>query len=194
VLVTADVGSVVSIGSAVIGGLVAVLGVLGYQNRRTRLSAIRTAFNDVVGALSSDDVRRQLAAAVLLRRFFDPGSELGGRDLSGRRRAPYSGEALSVMAAVLRGLPSGDLQKLLADGLAYAPTLAGADLQRTNLQGAYLSSRTEGTLERADFYRADLSGGSLKSARPTPSSIKPGCGGPSSVTQIYEARISTKRM
>jgi uncharacterized protein YjbI with pentapeptide repeats len=70
------------------------------------------------------------------------------------------------MAAVLRGLPSGDLQKVLADGLAYAPTLEGADLQRTNLHNTYLSPRRrEGTLERADFYRAALSGGSLKRAR-----------------------------
>lgn len=165
-LIGADVGSAVSLGSAVVAALVAILGVMGYQNRRARLSAIRTAFNDVVAALASDDVRQQLAAGVLLRRFFDPTSELGARDLLGRRRAPYSGEALSVMAAVLRGLPSGDLQKLLADGLAYAPTLEEADLQRTNLQGAYLSPRRiEATLERADFYRADLSGGSLKKAR-----------------------------
>lgn len=62
-------------------------------------------------------------------------------------------------------MPSGDLQKLLADGLAYAPTLEGEDLQRTNLQGAYLSPRRiGGKLERADFFRADLSGCSLKSA------------------------------
>jgi uncharacterized protein YjbI with pentapeptide repeats len=166
VFIAADVGAAVSIGSAVVGALVAILGVMGYQNRRAKLSAIRTAFNDVVGALAADDVRQQLAAAVLLRRFFDPSSELGARDLLGRRRAPYSGEALSVMAAVLRGLPSGDLQKLLADGLAYAATLESADLQRTNLQAGYLSSRrTEGTLEGADFYRADVSGGSLKNAR-----------------------------
>ena len=165
-LIAADVGSVISIGSVVVGSLVAILGVMGYQNRRARVSAIRTAFNDVVGALASDAEREQLAAAVLLRRFFDPTSELGARDLFGRRRSPYSGEALSVMAAVLRGLPSGDLQKLLADGLAYAPTLEGADLQRTNLQGAYLySRRIGGTLERADFYRADLSGGSLNGGR-----------------------------
>jgi len=119
-----------------------------------------------VSALASDDAERRLAGAVLLRRFFDRSSELGVRDLLGRRRTPYAEEALSVIAAVLRGLPSGDLQKLLADGLAYAPTLKGADLQRTNLQGAYLSPRrSHGTLERADFYRADLSGGSLKLAR-----------------------------
>ena len=153
-------------GSAVIAAFVAILGLMGYQNRRARLSAIRTAFDDVVGALASDGARQQLAAAVLLRRFFDPTSELGARDVLGRRRAPYSGEALSVMAAVLRGLPSGDLQKLLADGLAYAPTLEAADLQRTNLQGAYLPvRRTDGSLEGADFYRADVSSGSLKGAR-----------------------------
>ena len=130
-VIAADAGSAVSIASAVVAALVAILGVMGYQTRRARLSAIRTAFNDVVAALAADDPRQQLAAAVLLRRFFDPA-----------------------------------LQKLLADGLAYAPTLAGADLQRTNLQGAYPSSRhARGTLAKADFYRADLSGGSLKGAR-----------------------------
>jgi Pentapeptide repeats (8 copies) len=165
-LVALDVGASVSITSAVVAAVVAILGVMGYQNRRARLSAVRSAFNDVVAGLASDDTRQQFAAAVLLRRFFDRSSELGVRDLVGRRRSPYSGEALSVMAAVLRGLPSGDLQKLLADGLAYAPTLERADLQRTNLQGAYLSPRRrKGTLQGADLYRADVSGGSLKKAR-----------------------------
>jgi uncharacterized protein YjbI with pentapeptide repeats len=165
-LITGDVGGSVSIASAIVAALVAIFGVLGYQSRRARLSAVRAAFNDVVTALASDDSRQQLAAAVLLRRFFDRSSELGVRDLLGRRRTPYSNEALSVMAAVLRGQPSGELQKLLADGLAYAPTLKHADLQRTNLQGAYLSPRRpESTLYRADFYRADLSGGSLKKAK-----------------------------
>jgi uncharacterized protein YjbI with pentapeptide repeats len=165
-VIAADAGSAVSIASAAVAALVAILGLMGYQTRRARLSAIRTAFNDVVAALAAEDSRRQLAGAVLLRRFFDPASELGVRDLRGRRRAPYAAEALSVIAAVLRGLPSGNLQKLLADGLAHAPTLAGVDLQHTNLQSAYLSSRhAGGTLEGADFYGADLSGGSLKGAR-----------------------------
>src|SRR5687767_14193991 len=120
---------------------------MGYQSRRARLSTIRSAFNDVMEALASDDRERQLAGAVLLRRFFDPSSELAVRDPTGRRRTPYSGEAISVIAAVLRALRTGDLQKLLADGLAYAPTLRAADLQRTNLQGAYLCPRpSHGTL------------------------------------------------
>jgi hypothetical protein len=59
-----------------------------------------------VSALASDDTERRLAGAVLLRRFFDRSSELGVRDLLGRRRTPYAEEALSVIAAVLRGLPS----------------------------------------------------------------------------------------
>jgi hypothetical protein len=195
VFIAADVGSAVSVGSAVVAALVAILGVVGYQSRRARLSAIRTAFNDAVSGLASDDGRQQLAAAILLRRFFDPASELGARDLLGRRRAPYSEEALSVMAAVLRGLPSSDLQKLLADGLAYAPTLEGADLQRTNLQRAYLSARRiEGTLERADFYRADLSGGSLKSARAANAvSTRPDFKVRSCVTPTYGARTSSKQ-
>jgi hypothetical protein len=112
VLIAADLGSAVSIGSAAVGALVAILGVMGYQNRRARLSAIRTAFNDVVGALASEDARQQLAAAVLLRRFFDPKSELGARDLLGRRRTPYSEEALNVIAAV----PSGVAVRRLAEG------------------------------------------------------------------------------
>lgn len=163
-----DMGNAISTVSVVVGGVVAVLGVLGYQNRRARLSSIASAFNDVVGLLAADDAERQLAGAILLRRFFDPSSELGLRaGLS--RRAPYAGEALSVMAAVLRGVPRGDLQKLLADGLAHAETLENADLQRTNLQNAYLAPRRySGSLQRggslvgADFYRADLSEASLK--------------------------------
>lgn len=164
-VLVATVTSLISAAAAAIAALIAILGALGYQNRRARLSAIRAAFNDVVASLASADDRQQLAAAVLLRRFFDKDSELAVRGILGRRRVPYAEEALSVMAAVLRGLPSGELQKLLADGLAYAPTLEKADLQRTNLQGAYLSQRRAGgTLNGADFYRADLSGGSLKNA------------------------------
>jgi len=83
-----------------------------------------------------------------------------------RRRAPYAKEAQNVLAAVLRGVSSGDFQKLLADGLAHAQTLEKADLQRTNLQDAYLAPRgPAGTLKKADFYRADLSGASLTGAR-----------------------------
>jgi hypothetical protein len=81
-------GGAVSTASVVVAGVAAVLGVVGYQNRRVKLS-----------------------------------SELGSTNWLLRRRAPYATEAQSVMAAVLRGLPRGDLQQLLADGLAHAGTL-----------------------------------------------------------------------
>jgi hypothetical protein len=165
-MVGVEIGTMVSVITAVVGALVALLGLLGFQNQRAKLAGIRAAFDTVIADLASTDKERQLAGAVLLRRFFDPESELSIRSWRGRGRSPYSGEALSVMAAVLRGMPAGDLQKLLADSLAFAPTLEKADLQRTNLAGAYLSLRhAHGTLEGADFYRADLSGASLKSAR-----------------------------
>lgn len=163
-----DLGNLVSTVPVVVGGLVGVLTVLGYQNRRARLTSIGSTFSEVVELIASNDPERQLAGAILLRRFFDPSSELGIR--AGRhRRAPYAEEARNVMAAVLRGVPRGDLQKLLADGLAHAETLEKTDLQRTNLQNAYLAlERQRGSfptlcsLQGADFYRADLSGASLK--------------------------------
>jgi hypothetical protein len=163
------VGGAVSTASLVVGALVGLLGVVGYQNRRAKLSAIRSAFNDVIGLLAAKDANRRLAGAILLRRFLDPSSELGIRDGLFRRRAPYAKEAQGVMAAVLRGVPRGDLQKLLADGLVHAKTLKfkEADLQRTNLQDAYLAPRKgwDGLLEEADFYRADLSEASLRGVK-----------------------------
>lgn len=162
-MLSLDVGASASIATAVIGTVVTVLGVVGYQGRRARLSSIRDAFNVVVAALASTDAEQQLAGAVLLRRFFDVRSEFGVRNLLGRRRVPYAEEARSVMAAVLRGLPTGHLQKLLADGLAFATDLENADLQGTNLQQALLSPRKQGSsLAGADFYHADLSGATLR--------------------------------
>jgi len=132
------------------------------------MAAAGDAFNSVVSSLGSDAEVERLAAAIRLRRFFNPRTELGIVD------TPYASEALNVIAAVLRTQKTGSFQKLLADGLAYAPSLCRADLQRTNLQKAYLGLRQggEGTEEQAridlynaDFYRADLSGASLKGAK-----------------------------
>jgi hypothetical protein len=169
-----DLGGAIPIVSIVISGTVALLGVVGYQSRRAKLAAIRLAFRDAVEMLAAPDMERRLAAAILLRRFLDPRSEHGMRDYRSRRRAPYASDAQNVMAAVLRSIPRGDLQKLLADGLGYAPTLKSADLQRTNLQDAFLGSRqkkawwnfkaTRCSLVHADFYQADLSAASLKGA------------------------------
>jgi uncharacterized protein YjbI with pentapeptide repeats len=55
---------------------------------------------------------------------------------------------------------------LLADGLAHAPDLRGADLQRCNLRNAYLGDRLGKKLDLsgADLYEADLTGASLRGA------------------------------
>jgi len=140
---------------ALVGAVLGVLRYFNYRTKRDRKAAVGLVFETVVEALASENEIKQLAASIRLRRFFDPNSEVG------QAGTPYSADALGVITALLRKQPTGNLQKLLADGLTYAPTLVGADLQRTNLQGAYLG-RTD--VSRADFYRADLSGGSLKGA------------------------------
>lgn len=153
-----------------VGALVLTAGMyVEFQRRRDKLTAIRDAFEITVRDLASTEETQRLATAILLRRFFDEKSELGIRSTFHRQRsAPYAQEALNVMAAVLRGLETGNFQKLLADGLAYAPDLRKADLQRANLQNAYLGPhRVSAALEHADFYRADLSGASLKDSQAT---------------------------
>src|SRR6266568_9567220 len=165
-MVTADITTVTTVLTAVGGLVLTAFGYVGYQNRRDQLASIRKTFDEVVESLAAVNEEHRLAGAILLRRFFDETSELGIRTLlPPRRRAPYAQEAVSVIAAVLRGLETGNFQKLLADSLAYAPDLKRVDLQKTNLQNSYLGPRRKGvTLERADFYRADLSGASLKGA------------------------------
>lgn len=127
---------------------------------RQGLEAIRHEFEQVIDMISADDLAHRRAAAILLRRFFDEDAEQGGR------QTPYAKEALDVMSALLRGAEADAVQKLLADGLAYAPTLEDADLQETNLQQAYLGAqpRRSVDLSRADFFRADATGASFRGA------------------------------
>ena len=123
------------------------------------------SFDTVVAQLSSSNPSSQLAAAVLLRRYFDIGKI--------REDAKLRTETINVISAMLRVLPVGILQKTLADGLAYAVELQGADLQRVNLQNAYLGVKDDkGNLikkliqkfikkrihvQNADLFMADLS-------------------------------------
>jgi hypothetical protein len=92
-----------------------------------------------------------MAGAVLLRRFFDRRTEQGAR---GR---PYVGEAIEVMAGMLREEQPVRVQKVLADGLRYARELQGADLQNCDLRNAYIGQKT-GDKEAVDLSRADLYG------------------------------------
>lgn len=131
----------------------AALGILkyfNYRSRRDQISLVGEAFAQTVEGLSADAQAKQLAAAVLLRRFFDRETEQGAAG------TPYEREAIAVIAALLRNTETGELQKLLADGLAYATSLHAADLQRCNLSRAYLGKRP----------RATVTHGSARSLRP----------------------------
>jgi uncharacterized protein YjbI with pentapeptide repeats len=158
-----DLGALGTGLAAVVGALIAIFRYLNLTTHRDKLVAARKSFDTVTTSLASENEVDRLAGAILLRRFFDPKSEVSTKD------TPYATEAVNVIAAILRGQPTGNFQKLLADGLAFAPSLTGADLQRTNLNNAYLGARDLGAgdkrkvdLRKADFFRADLTEASLK--------------------------------
>ncbi len=157
-----DVGTSAAAFAAVAGAVIALLQYFSFKftTYRDKAAATRKSLETVVASLASTNEVDRLAGAILLRKFFDPTSEVSTKG------TPYATDAVTVIAAILRGQPAGHFQKLLADGLAFAPSLEGADLQRTNLQNAYLSLHGERRLDLrgADFFRADLAGASLKGA------------------------------
>lgn len=125
----------IAVVGALLASALAILKYFNYRTRRDRISLVGQAFSSTVDGLSSDAEAKKLAAAILLRRFFDKETEQGAAG------TPYEREAVAVIAALLRNTPTGELQKLLADGLAYASSLRGADLQDCNLSRAYLGRR-----------------------------------------------------
>jgi Pentapeptide repeats (8 copies) len=125
---------VVAVGALLTGAL-GILKYFNYRTHRDRVSVVGQAFSSTVEGLSSDAEAKKLAAAILLRRFFDEETEQGAAG------TPYKREAVAVIAALLRNTKTGELQKLVADGLAYASSLQGADLQQCNLSRAYLGQR-----------------------------------------------------
>jgi len=139
--------------AALFAGVLGVLRYFSYRTRRDRRSLVGEAFNSTIEGLSSDAETKKLAAAILLRRFFDKGTEQGAAG------TPYEHEAVAVIAALLRHTQTGDLQKLLADGLAYASSLQGADLQECNLSRAYLGTRPRAIVAHAGLRL--LAGGRL---------------------------------
>ena len=122
-------------GVAAYAGLIGLLGAaIAYffsKLYRTKFEKRRdwqNQFNKTVTRLASSNETSQLAAAVMLRRFFKAQID----------REKFSDETIRVIASLLRILPMGVFQKTLGDGLAFAENLNYADLQRTNLQDLYL--------------------------------------------------------
>jgi uncharacterized protein YjbI with pentapeptide repeats len=175
-----DLGSLGTALSAVVTAIIALFSYFKITTHRDKVAAARTSFDRVVSSLASENEVERLAGAILLRRFFDPNSEVATTGIPGatvlrrffdpksevsNRDTPYATEAVNVIAAILRNQQPGNFQKLLADGLAFAPSLHGADLQKTNLNNAYLGVRDDRKvvdLTKADFFGANLTEASLR--------------------------------
>ena len=121
--ITDYAGMVTAIG-AVLAGILGILKYFNYRSRQDELRLVASDFQAVVAALRSDALIQRMAGAILLRRFYDAHTESG-------KGTPYLKEALDVTTAILRGQATSDFQKLLADGLSFAPSLYRADLQKT---------------------------------------------------------------
>jgi uncharacterized protein YjbI with pentapeptide repeats len=182
----------------IILGLVSAIGVgvsIGYGGTKYKIekneieakrleNAIRS-FENLVAQLTSENKTKQLAAAVLLRNYFekDVSTTISNtkhntrNNNNDKKRIAHSkttnqkqtskttnqekitkDQAINVITALLRVLPTGVFQKTLADGLAFAKDLSNCDLQKTNLQDAFLDNK-DGTLfmEHTDLFLADLS-------------------------------------
>lgn len=151
---------------AVFGGLGTLLTFLGFKSNTAKKEDASKSFNNIVDELASAEIKTNIAAAIKIRRFF-------AADVK-KHSAHLCKEAINVISSLLRVLSTGVLQKTLADGLAYAENLSLVDLQRTNLQNAYIGYKKERrqgqdlvgineqthkkiTIYKTDFFLADLS-------------------------------------
>ena len=105
--------------AAVCAGSLGILKYFSYRTRRDRISLVGQAFNSTVEGLSSDAEAKKLAAAILLRRFFDRETEQGAAG------TPYEHEAVAVIAALLRNTQTGNCRNCLPTGWATPPACKG---------------------------------------------------------------------
>lgn len=137
----------------------AVIAVLGYswrtvvtnRDKARRLGQINRSFQDITKILTANaSDKERLAAAILLRRFFDKDGEYSLRVMF-HRGTPYAKAALELVTALLKIEPDGPVQKALADSLVLSDNLASIDMQQANLSNAYLGKR--GTSARPSIAR-----------------------------------------
>jgi uncharacterized protein YjbI with pentapeptide repeats len=115
----------------------------------------KRSFEELVSQLNSEKTSAQLSASILLRRYFKDTAEDNKKELRQ--------EAIDVISSLLRILPTGVLQKTLADGLGYATDLSECDLQKTNLQDVLLDNKKQEILmNKTDLFLADLSFANLE--------------------------------
>ena len=115
----------------------------------------KRSFEELVSQLNSENTSAQLSASILLRRYFKDTAEDDKKELRQ--------EAIDVISSLLRVLPTGVLQKTLADGLGFATDLSGCDLQKTNLQDVLLDNKKqEIIMDNTDLFLSDLSFANLE--------------------------------
>jgi len=141
--------AIVAVISAIVYGVLKYAWEIRNENERER-NNYRKSFEELVSQLNSENTSAQLSASILLRRYF---KETPGEDKKELRQ-----EAIDVISSLLRVLPTGVLQKTLADGLGFATDLSGCDLQKTNLQDVLLDNKKqEIMMNGTDLFLADLS-------------------------------------
>lgn len=143
--------------------LIAILGIISaivygilhyfhdlFQRRSKERENYLHSFDTLVAQLTTDNKTAQLSAAILLRRYF--------KKTKKKRHVDLKIETINVISSLLKTLPTGVFQKTLADGFAYAIDLSRCDLQKANLQDAYLGTKN-GTIKmnQTDLFLADLS-------------------------------------
>lgn len=127
--------SILTVLALVATPVLAILTHFGMKGSNAKRAEAVEAFNRIVMELSSYEMKRNLAAAIKIRRFFN-------HDIQ-KHSAYLKKESIKVISSLLRTLKTGVYQKTLADGLAYAQDLSLLDLQRTNLQNAYFGQKKE---------------------------------------------------
>lgn len=122
-----------------------------FKNVRIREAEEKDSLTKIVNNLSSEASTSRISAAIMLRRFLQ--TEIS-------EKYPHlQTEAINIIASLLKILPSGVLQKTLADGLAYGIDLSYLDLQKSNLQDVYLGRKDDNPIlmGNTDLYMSDLS-------------------------------------
>lgn len=144
--------SMVTVVGAVIYAVYKILSdFLDFKNVNIRWAEEKDSLTKIIAGLSQENQSSRISSAVMLRRFLNTKIS--------KRFPNLQQEALNVISATLKISPSGVLQKTLADSLAYALDLSNLDLQKTNLQDAYIGRKDKNPVlvNNTDFYLSDLS-------------------------------------
>lgn len=140
-----------------------IVSIYHYWVYRSQVRAKRSEdFNNCASNLYSPNETAQITSAILLRSFL--------------KRKAYKQDTINLIVALLRTLPTGNMQKTLADSISYMGNVDGQDFQGVNLNNAsikpksrimYEITKDEKYLQRrinmkcADFFDADINESSI---------------------------------